>query len=68
MKGQKLKFMPTEPRIAPENARMRNTEKSNIGWARLRSIATKAAKLAADAPSRARPAALAKPSPGPCVM
>ncbi len=31
MKGQKLKFMPTDPIIEPEKLRMWNTEKSNIG-------------------------------------
>jgi DNA-binding transcriptional LysR family regulator len=32
MNGQKLKFIPIDPMIAPEKLRTLNTEKSNIGW------------------------------------
>ena len=38
MKGQKLKFIPTEPSNAPEKLRILNTEKSNIGFALRNSI------------------------------
>ena len=45
MKDQKLKFMPADPSSAPEKARIRNTEKSNIGRALCSSASTKAMRL-----------------------
>ena len=65
MNGQKLKFIPIEPKIAPVNARIRNTEKSNIGRALTRSATTKPASASTVAP---RPAALVSPSSAPCVI
>ncbi|MDR8936270.1 hypothetical protein FEP65_03165 [Burkholderia multivorans] len=68
MNGQKLKFIPIEPKIAPVNARMRNTEKSNIGRALLRSATTNAPTASTVAPSTPRPAALVSPSAALCVI
>jgi len=68
MKDQKLKFMPIEPSSAPEKARMRSTEKSNIGRRLNFSASRKAAKLRMATPRMARPAGLPKPRSGPWVM
>ncbi len=68
MNGQKLKFIPIEPKIAPVNARIRNTEKSNIGCALQRSATTKPASASTVAPSTPSPAALVRPSVSPCVI
>ncbi|KVU43834.1 hypothetical protein WK66_20080 [Burkholderia ubonensis] len=68
MNGQKLKFIPIEPKIAPVNARIRNTEKSNIGRALRRSATTKAASASAVAPSTASPVTLVRPIAALCVM
>ncbi|VWC49945.1 hypothetical protein BLA6863_07773 [Burkholderia lata] len=68
MNGQKLKFIPIEPKIAPLNARIRNTEKSNIGRALARSAMTKPASASTVAPSTPRPAALVSPSSALCVI
>lgn len=68
MNGQKLKFIPIEPKIAPVNARIRNTEKSNIGRALARSAMKKPASASTVAPSTPRPAALVSPSAALCVI
>jgi hypothetical protein len=48
------KFIAAEPVMPPEKARMRNTEKSNIGRRLIRSAIRKARGLAAGAPRIAR--------------
>ena len=68
MNGQKLKFIPIEPRSAPEKLRILNTEKSNIGRVLFFSTKRKKMKLTAEATMMLMAAGLVKPRSGPCVM
>src|SRR5471030_2867324 len=68
MNGQKLKFMPADPSNAPENRRMRNTEKSNMGSTWWRCTAAKTITLTMATTRLAMAEPLEKPVPAPCVM
>ena len=60
--------MPIAPNIAPENERIRNTEKSNMGRGLRFSTTTNATKLNTVAAAMLNAVGLLNPRSGPCVM